>query len=120
MYTDLNSNLNTLNKDVYLDSGIQAIKNSIKNIILTQKGQVPGNPNFGTNIDSVLGEIIDDITFDLAEEMIIESIEEFESRVTISDIIFTPYYDENVLSIECYFIVKATNEEANVTVPLQI
>ena len=44
VYTDIDDNFNIVTKDV-------AVENSIKNIIQTPIGSVPGHPEFGSNLN---------------------------------------------------------------------
>lgn len=67
--------------DALLASDLDAIKNSIKNIILTPRGSRPFNPEFGSNIISLLFELADTTTEVSIRDEIIKSIRKFEPRV---------------------------------------
>ena len=60
---------------------------------------------------------MDDITYDLASEMIIDTITEFEPRVNIDNITFVEDFDNNVLLINVYCTVKSTNDTLQVQIP---
>ena len=110
---DVDYKLKTFDKDVKLAVGIDSIKNSIKNIVTTQKFQVPGNPDFGCDLESELFGIMDEITYEVIREKIIEEIIEREPRITISKIDIVANFDTQQLIIEMFFVVIDDNSYEN-------
>ena len=76
IYKDFNTNTS----NAY---DVDAIKNSIRNILMTRIGSVPGKPNFGSNLYLLVFEQLDNMTVQLAKRYTVEAIARFEDRVTI-------------------------------------
>lgn len=114
MYKDLT----TIEKNV---TDIKAINNSIKNIILTRKGSVPGKPKFGSEIHKLLFSQLDHFTETIAKKMISEALNEFEDRIDIIniDIKQVPEYNRLQCTINYRYKDNFNNEqEANATLSL--
>lgn len=109
-YTDIDYKLNTVNKDLRLATDIEAINNSIRNILNTPKGSVPGNPTFGSDLEGVLFEVIDDITFSLIQNIIIDELEKWEERITIQEVNLNSIIDDGQISVNIIYIVNYNNE----------
>lgn len=109
-YTDLDYQLNTVNKDIRLAEDVEAINNSIRNILLTNKNTVPGNPAFGCNIEELLFEELDEITFALIEDVIINELETWETRIIIREVTFNTNYDYGQLVATIQYEILETNE----------
>lgn len=109
-YTDIDYKLNTVNKDLRLATDIEAINNSIRNILNTPKGSVPGNPTFGSDLEGVLFEVIDDITFSLIQNIIIDELEKWEERITIQEVNLNSIIDDGQISVNIIYTVNYNNE----------
>ena len=109
-YTDIDYKLNTVNKDLRLATDIEAINNSIRNILNTPKSSVPGNPTFGSDLEGVLFEAIDDITFSLIQNIIIDELEKWEERITIKEVNLNSIIDDGQISVNIIYIVNYNNE----------
>lgn len=109
-YTDIDYKLNTVNKDLRLATDIEAINNSIRNILNTPKGTVPGNPSFGSDLEGVLFEVIDDITFSLIQNIIIDELETWEERITIQEVNLNSIIDDGQISVNIIYTVNYNNE----------
>ena len=71
-----------------ISSDNDAIKESIYNILTTRKGEIPGNPNFGTGIYKYLFEPNLEQYWEAIKLEIIKDIQEFEPRANISNVEF--------------------------------
>ncbi len=76
-----------------------AIKQSIKNLVLTTPGEKPFQPNKGSRVNSLLFEPLDPFTADTVKEEIINTINQYEPRVELSKVIVTPIYEGNKLNV---------------------
>jgi phage baseplate assembly protein W len=93
VYTDLaTSFVHPVSGDALLSRDIDAVKNSIRNIVLTAKGERPFNPEFGSGVGSLLFELADGATAAALESEITAAIIRWEPRVTD---IFTRVDDEH-------------------------
>lgn len=92
MYKDLTS--------VELDvADNKAINNSIRNILLTRRGSVPGNPRFGSDLYTLIFSQLDSLTESVAKSMIFACLTEFEDRINIIDIALKSVEEFNKLVI---------------------
>lgn len=87
-----------------------AVKRSIRNLIMTSKYERPFNPNFGGNIRKALFEPIGQLAQLELKDAITETIENYEPRAKLIDVIINPYIDQQayVIDILFYIINKAT------------
>ena len=94
LYTDLKS-------PSYASYNIEAINNSIRNILTTQKGSLEGMPEFGSRLNELVFSQIDHITIDLMKNLIQEALHQWEDRIIISDIVISsvPEYNRLIASI---------------------
>jgi hypothetical protein len=91
-----------LTGDLVIKTGSSAIKQSIKNIVLTNFGDRGYNVELGTNIDYSLFENITLTTGQQIRDNIINSIRNFEPQVEIIDV---EVYDDgdNEIKIKIYY-----------------
>lgn len=89
---------NPVTGDIALKKDIEAIKQSVINILLTNKGERPFFPTFGSNIRSYLFENFDPVTRTLLENSIQESITNYEPRVKVLNVDVTDLSDRNALN----------------------
>jgi phage baseplate assembly protein W len=107
---DLSFNIHPVKKDINKHVDEQAVINSLKNIILTNHYEKPFNPDYGSNIRALLFENIDSITAITLEREILQTIENFEPRVSVSKVTAIPDFDNNGYSIKLdFFIINLTN-----------
>lgn len=119
-FVDINYKLNTYNKDLKLAYESEAINNSIRNILTTLKGTLPGNPNFGTNLEEALFEIIDEITLSFIEDIILVELEKQEPRIIVKRINFDVKEDENQIFTTILYEIINTSEIESTLVKISI
>lgn len=91
---------NPVTHDVVTVTGEDAVKRSIKNLLMTVAGEVPFFPEFGSTLNRLLFEPIDPITTALLNSEIRATIGGFEPRVNIISLDITPTDDENRYQID--------------------
>lgn len=84
----------------------ESVKQSIHNIIFTQRGERFYNPNFGSTIQASLFGQMDVTTLIAIKTSISESINNFEPRAILYDVIVTPYENENSVFVKIIFGIK--------------
>jgi phage baseplate assembly protein W len=95
-----------------------AIKRSIKNLILTQKGTKPFMPDYGTNIKKYLFSSLNPFEIVDMEREIANAIQRNESRVILKKVEALP--DNNYgVKINVEYTIKNMNLESSVTTTLQ-
>jgi len=92
----------------------EAVMSNLKNLILTEKGERYMQPNFGTNIRSVLFENNTNDIRDILQDTIQEDIEHWLPYVNLTNLDVTPSADMHSLNIRLYF--KITSIGANVVI----
>ena len=77
---------NTVTKDTGIVKNENSIKQSIRNLILTQKGERLMQPDIGCDVFSLLFEPLDPMTADAVRDEIINTINQYEPRVSLIDV----------------------------------
>ena len=90
---------NPLNEDLIALKNANAIARSIRNIVFTTPGEKFFDPSFGSRITESLFENIDEITATIIVDEIRESIENYEPRVQLIDVLVFPNYDNNAFDV---------------------
>ena len=119
-YIDIDYKLQTVNKDLRLAYESEAINNSIRNILTTPKGSLPGNPEFGTNLEDALFEIIDEITLSFIEDIIITELTKQEPRIIVKAIKFNVNIDEGQILTTILYEIINTNEIESTLVKISV
>lgn len=96
--------------DVQRDNDVDAIFNSIKNIILTMQGERRMLPTFASNITKLLFEPVDATSARLIAENLIDSIKIWENRIDITGFDIEPMYDDNYYRCRLNFTVVGSDE----------
>ena len=99
---------------------INAIRQSLVNLILTRPGEKGFSPEFGSNIVDLIFENFDPVQMIRIQEDIRESIEAFEPRVNFVGLDFdTNNIDSNMISINLQF--RLVNEQTlrSITIELE-
>ena len=91
--------LNPFTKDVSAVQNDNAIKQSIKNLVLTAPGEKPFQPNIGSRVRQLLFEPLDAFTADTVRDEIINTINQYEPRVQLTEVLVTPVYEGNKLHV---------------------
>jgi len=107
---DLNFAIHPIRKDINTHKAEFAVINSVKNLILTNHYEKPFQPEIGSNIRKLLFENIDSIIAAQIERAVVETIVNFEPRVSVSTITASPDPDNNryKLNLE-FFVINNTN-----------
>ena len=104
---------NPLNDDLITIKNETAIARSIRNIVFTLPGEKFFDEDFGSNISRALFENIDDISANIIQDQIRDSITNYEPRVRLIDVITKPNFDNN------QFDVSIVYEIIGIDVPAQ-
>ena len=106
-YSDVNSLMqahpNT--KDISVVENEDSVKNAIRNILLTRKGERFFNPAFGSGIYSVLFENMSSATEGDLRTIINNALDNYEPRANVLKLEVSPYPDENGVVITLVFSV---------------
>ena len=107
-YTDVDFdfNANPLSDDVSKKVDGNAIKQSIKNLILMHRYDVPFHPDVASQIYSMLFELSTPLTIASLQRAITYTIENFEPRVELLDVQVVSLDEKNQLDITIVYVIK--------------
>jgi len=91
--------INPLTNDLIALTNATAISRSVRNIVFTSRGEKFFNPEFGSGVNRLLFENMDELTAASLRDEIASSIVNFEPRVSLLDVIVDPLYDENAFNV---------------------
>lgn len=100
---DLMFRANPVTGDVALKKNEQAVKQSVLNILLTNRGERPFDPNFGSDITSQLFENFDPIIETILEEQIRTALRNYEPRVNLLGVVVDGSPDRNAMNVRVEF-----------------
>lgn len=118
LYSDFGKDLtiHPVSADVTRNLNEEAIKESIKNIILTDKGERPFQPNFGCDVRKRLFDNLTPDTLHFIRDDIITAIQNFEPRCILNGVDISGDLNSNILNITVVFTV--INSETPTTLSL--
>ena len=108
-------------KDIRKVTDIQAVKRSVRNLVLLNFYEKPFHPEIGSGIRDILFENMSPITAFALTKKIEDVIENFEPRVRLISVRADPNLDRNEyeVTIEC-FVVNTPTELVDLTVFLEV
>lgn len=116
IYKDLFSAVmfNRDTKDIDVVENEDAVKQSIVNILLTNRGERMFNSTFGSDINLLLFENITPQTTTTLINFIKTSIENFEPRAMLLDVVAEPVEEQNAYRVTIVF--KVINKTEPITI----
>lgn len=102
---DLSFGAHPITGDVVKKYDVNAVKQSLKVMILTQYYERPFQPKLGSPVYGMLFDNVDQITANSLKLRIELLINKFEPRVRSQQVDVVPLYDENAFEITIYFYV---------------
>ena len=91
--------INPFNNDILTVKNETAIARSVRNLILTNKGERFFNPDLGCGVNDLLFENLDLLTASRIESEIKYTIDTYEPRVDLTDVQVRPDYDNHTFDI---------------------
>ncbi len=114
IFSDFNTSLaiHPDKKDLALKTNVDAVKQSIKNLVLTNKMERPFQPGIGCDVRKMLFENFTVATVAKTKEMIVEVLEYHEPRCNLINVETTSDEDNNALYITIVFsVINSSNIE---------
>ena len=96
---------NILTKDVGKKVDVNAVKQALKNILLTRKGEKPFQPNYGSGVYDLLFEPMDYGSAALIKKEISDTLNRYEPRVSITRLYCFPDYGNNGYEVELEYVI---------------
>jgi len=122
MYKDIAFGLNKNEfNDVRLIEDVRSIKQSIYNILMTNKGELHYFPQFGCNIRKYLFEKVNPLTILAIKDEVDFAIRNFEPRVTVvrTDV-YEDEYNANSIIIDLIYYIDTIREEVSQQLTLRL
>jgi predicted component of type VI protein secretion system len=111
---DLNFTANPITGDVSMKYDDNAVKQSIKNLILMRPYESPFHPEISSQVNNLLFELATPVTVELIRTTIIQVITKFESRVQNFDVTVVDNSDLNAYQVTVEFIIKGSDTSVTV------
>lgn len=116
---DASFGINPITGDVPLKTEVEAIKFAIKCLVLTDHYERPFHSEIGSNVRGLLFENMDMLTSIVLREDISNLLDNYEPRISVTDIEIIPVPDQNSLYLTIVFIVKNTQQQLSVGITLE-
>lgn len=91
-------------------SEIESINNCIGLLLRSSRGELVGDPMFGTNLMKMMYEPNDYILQDSVRSEIVTAINKYENRVYVTESDIDVSSDDNVVDVSISYYVKKTGE----------
>lgn len=116
---DLSFEKNPATGDIYTLTDNDAVRRSVKQLVLTALGERLFRPQVGCTVHSYLFEQMNATTILDIKRSIQDVINNFEPRANLLQVEVTDSSDVNAISIQIYFYVNNVPQPVSVTVNLE-
>ena len=107
-------------KDVSVVSDVQAVKRSIRNLVLLNIYEKPFHPEISSGVRDMLFELMTPVTAALLARHIEDVIENYEPRARLTGVRAIPDYDRNSYSVTIeFYVVNTPTELVDLTIFLE-
>ena len=111
---------NPLSNDLIQLKNESAIARSVRNLVLTIQGERPFQPVLGTGVNNLLFDNMDKLTATAIRSELRTTIENYEPRVEINEILVEPDFEGNAFHVTLqYFIIGIDVPEQELTFALE-
>ena len=108
------------NKDVNKVTDVEAVKRSVRNLILLNSYEKPFHPEIAGDVRALLFENMTPLTSAVIARKIQDVIENFEPRARLTGVNVVPDFDRNAYDVTVYFyVVNAPTELVEVDTLLE-
>ena len=122
LYSDLDLffGKNNSNKDVNIVYDVQAVKRSVRNLVLTNQYEKPFHPEIYSGVRGMLFELMTPTTSAIIARQVEDVIENFEPRARLVGVRAYPDLDRNAYEITVeFYVVNAPTELVELTLALE-
>ena len=96
---------NPFTKDVSAVSNDNSIKQSLKNLVMTQPGEKLFQPQIGSGVRQLLFEPMDGFTADAIRDDILNTVGQHEPRIVIENLAVVEQYDANQFNVTIEYVI---------------
>lgn len=121
IYSDFKKNLeiSPLSSDITVYKDEDAVKESITNLLLTDRGERLMQPSLGANLRAMLFENITPGILKLIEDQVKTTLDLYEPRAEVTNVAVTSNIDDNVVRIKVTFYILNNQQPISVDVFLE-
>ena len=121
LYSDFHKDLRVspISKDIALLKDEDAVKQSIKNLILTDPGERLMQPYVGGGIKGLLFENITPGVLKVIETRCRDTINTFESRAELINVTASSSYDDNTVNVFIQFYIRNVDKPISLDLILE-
>ena len=105
-------------RDLAVLKNEDAVKRSVKNLLLTNKGEKPYDNNYGCNIRRYLFDLVDDTTIENIKTEIRSAIENYEQRAEIYNL--DVGYDDRTHELTIFLEITIINNDNPIALNLVV
>lgn len=116
---DINFDRNPLSGDVSMRKDEEAIKRSLRNLLLFRRGEKPFHPEISSGIQDLLFELVEPIMLIELKRRIGDAIQRYEPRVSNAIVDVVDVIDRNEIRITIHFTIKNIQKVFSTTIALQ-
>ena len=110
----------TSNRDISDVTDVQAVKRSIRNLVLLNTFEKPFHPEIASGVRDMLFELMTPVTAALLSRQVQDVIENFEPRARLVGVRAIPDYDKNSYSVTVeFYVVNTPTELVDLTIFLE-
>lgn len=121
IFSDFNTSfaVHPVKKDLAVKEDINAVKQSVRNLLLTNRGERLMQPNIGSKMRSLLFENFSPQTAELVKQYTRETIENYEPRASLIDVTVSPDPDNNNLNVTVLFAIINIDEPQRLNLQIE-
>tara|TARA_B100001063_G_C16346304_1_gene349226 strand:- start:83 stop:526 length:444 start_codon:yes stop_codon:yes gene_type:complete len=117
---DLFFSKNGGNTDINIITDVQAVKRSIRNLVLLNHYEKPFHPEIGSGVRDMLFELMTPVTAQILARKIQDVIENYEPRARLVGVRANPNLDRNEYDVTIeFYVVNAPTELVELDVILE-
>ena len=110
----------TVGNDVNKVTDIQAVKRSVRNLILLNAFEKPFHPEISSGVRDMLFENMSPVVASILNKQIEDVVVNFEPRVRLVGVRALPDYDRNIYNVTLeFYVVNAPTELVDLSVMLE-
>ena len=111
---------NSNTKDIIVKKDVAAVKQSVRNLILTNHFERPFHPEIGSSVTALLFEPMSPITANILQRQVSECIVNFEPRARLVSVNANPNLNRNAYEVTInFYVVNIPGELVQLTTLLE-
>jgi phage baseplate assembly protein W len=121
VYSDFHTNFDKhpINNTLLRKTNVDAVKQSIRNLLLTDKGERLFQPNLGGNIRAMLFENITPQTFVTMRDHIKDVLAAHEPRADVLDVVISDTSNAHEVQVQIVFVILNLQEPVTLELILE-